>query len=57
MLGLEASSKISDGRDDGDRALAVDGGVVEEGYLNASRTRKATFVRLPWVRKPTEETP
>ena len=27
-------------------------GIVEEGYLRASLTRKATHLRLPWVKKP-----
>lgn len=30
-------------------------GIVEEGYLRASKTRKATHLRLPWVRKPDAE--
>ncbi len=29
----------------------VDCGIVEEGYLEASRIRRATFLRLPWVGK------
>lgn len=33
------------------RAL-VAAGVVEPGYYKASRRRGATFLRLPWVRKP-----
>jgi hypothetical protein len=27
-------------------------GIVEDGYVRASATRKATHLRLPWVKKP-----
>lgn len=35
----------------------VDAGVVERGYVMASECRKATHVRLPWVKKVPEEVP
>lgn len=33
----------------------VEVGVVEEGYLKASRARRCTYARLPWVRKGHED--
>lgn len=30
---------------------SVEIGLIEEGYLRASQGRKATFLRLPWVKK------
>lgn len=32
----------------------VDIGIVEHGYLEASKKRKATFLRLPWIKKGME---
>ena len=34
-------------------ALAV-AGILEPGYVGASKARKATAVRLPWVSKPVD---
>lgn len=34
--------------------VLVDMGIVEKGYLEASRTRRQTFLRLPWVKKGRE---
>lgn len=44
--------------EDYERLLTVmaEVGIVEQGYLRASRTRKATHLRLPWVAKPKEQT-
>ena len=32
----------------------VEIGIVERGYLEASKKRKATFLRLPWIKKGME---
>ena len=32
----------------------VEIGIVERGYLEASKRRKATFLRLPWIKKGME---
>lgn len=31
-------------------------GVIEEGYYRASKDRRATCVRLPWIKKPSQPT-
>lgn len=34
----------------------VEAGIVEPGYLGASKSRGFTAVRLPWVKKPVDKT-